>query len=828
MQNLKKILESIFLKSIVFPLFGLSIVIITILLTMRGVMFKKIEQTELEKNRKIVINSVESKGFYINQRFNEIFNYAKLLQKEHEIIFEHKKIKEHLVEFNVAKNGVFYKVTKKGSSLYYSSDTKIGKKEREKAIFTEDMDHSFKELVDNNNLVVQVYFNSFDGMNRLYPFVDEVYKKFGKTIRMQDYNFYYLADKTHDPKREPVWTKPYLDPAGKGWMISCVFPIYTGDFLEGVSGIDVTIEKIREYILSQFLPFKTKMMLVNRDGTIIALPKSLEKLLNLKELTKHNYTSFIKKTIKKPKIFNIKYNKNRLTKEIYKMLVKSLKYKTVTTKSGDFFITIAQLPNLDSYIVSISKKDDLLATIDSLRFESLKIISSIILLLIILILIFYLYSFRKFKRFSNKITYPLELLTKMVESVEKDAKVPHIDTKIKEISILFKKFVLMIKEIKEKESKLKELNVNLEQEVQNATHELVIKNRELTEAVTNFQTIFDLTLEMIVFIKDGKIVDINSAGLKMTNYNSKSEIVGKDFTQFVPKEEIPKIAKAFQMDSSEPYETTLIDKNGRYLNVLASGKYIHLSGQKVRLSTIIDITEIKAKDKMLFLQAKQAQLGEMVRMIAHHWRQPINSISATSIDMTIKKELGELSDDEFFQANEFIQQECQKISKTIDDFLEFSKSGNKNEEFPLHEIVERVINIVSPELSSFNISLKTLDKDGNLKIKGYKELLEQVILNLISNAKDAYNETKKSKKEIIVCLHKNKTITITDYAGGVDKENREKLFIPYFTTKEQGKGVGLGLYLSRRIMREHFNGDLIYKNFKYGSTFILKFGGENS
>jgi len=824
MCNLREKLDKIFLKSTIFPLIIFGISIIMILMVMRGVMFHKITSDEFIKNEKILKETLHSKGKSIEQKFKQIELFAKLLQIEHKKIFEHKNIKNHHVKFAVAKNGVFYKTTKKGSSLYYSSSTKIGENEKQKALFSEEMDEIFKELVENNDLIVQVYFNSFDGMTRIYPYIDKVYKQFGANMDIQNYNFYYLADKKHNPKREPVWTEPYLDPAGKGWKISCIVPIYRKDFLEGVSGIDITIEKIKEEILAQKLAFDTKMTLIGNDGTIIALPKELEKLFNVKELTKYNYTKTIKTTIKKPKEFNIFNSKNHFATIVSNMLKNSNKRTLITVNDDEYLILLTKIPTLNSNLLLISQKSKILESTESFKLISVKILLLVIFLFILFILFVYFYSSRKFSLLSNEITTPLLKLTKMVSKIDKNRQIHRIDTDIEEISILFQSFVLMIKDIKNKEKALKELNYELEEKIQKATQELVVKNKELTEALANFQTIFDLTLEMIVFIKDGKVIDINNAGLRMTGYSSKFEIIGRDFSQFVPKEEVSKIVKAFQMESSDPYEVTLINKSGKYLNTLAAGKYIYLNGQKVRLSTIIDITEIKTKDKMLFLLAKQAQLEEMLKMIAHHWRQPINSISATSIDMTIKKELDDLSDDEFFKANEFIQKECQKISKVIDEFLEFSKDPTKIEEFYIYDAIKKVSNIAKMELKSLGIDLKLMVENRKIKTIGHEGLLEQVLLSLLSNAKDAYAEIESKRKEILISLHKNGTITITDYAGGIAKENRDKLFIPYFTTKEQGDGLGLGLYLNRRIMREQFDGDLIYKNFKNGSTFILKFG----
>ena len=112
-------------------------------------------------------------------------------------------------------------------------------------------------------------------MSRYYPFIDKVYEQFVPDINIPEFNFYYLADQRHNPERRVIWTEPYLDPAGQGWMMSCIAPIYKGDYLEGVVGVDVTIKNFIDNILTLQLPWGGEAFLVNRDGTIMAMPKGV-------------------------------------------------------------------------------------------------------------------------------------------------------------------------------------------------------------------------------------------------------------------------------------------------------------------------------------------------------------------------------------------------------------------------------------------------------------------------------------------------------------------------------------------------------------------------
>ncbi len=101
-------------------------------------------------------------------------------------------------------------------------------------------------------------------MNRFYPFVEDVAKKFGKIIIMEAFNFYSEADAKNNPTRVPVWIDAYLDSAGRGWLLSCIVPIYNQDFLEGVTVLDVTIDKFFDDILTRDFPWQANAFLVNR------------------------------------------------------------------------------------------------------------------------------------------------------------------------------------------------------------------------------------------------------------------------------------------------------------------------------------------------------------------------------------------------------------------------------------------------------------------------------------------------------------------------------------------------------------------------------------
>ena len=191
-----------------------------------------------------------------------------------------------------------------GSALYYSNVTAIGAAERDKALRTAQLDPLMRDILATHPLVVQLYFNTYDSMNRILPYF-EVLSQYTPSMVIPTYNFYYEADAAHNPARRAVWTDAYVDPAGKGWMVSCIAPVYRGDFLEGVVGLDVTTQKVVREVLDLRLPWGGYGVLLGKDGTVLALPPAGEADWGLRELTEHSYTEAILQDTFKPEAFNL-------------------------------------------------------------------------------------------------------------------------------------------------------------------------------------------------------------------------------------------------------------------------------------------------------------------------------------------------------------------------------------------------------------------------------------------------------------------------------------------------------------------------------------------
>lgn len=191
-----------------------------------------------------------------------------------------------------------------GAAVYYSAATAKGPAEFEKLERLAAIDPLLRDVTLANPLIVQAYLNTHDSMNRIWPWLDAA-TQYDPDMVIPDFNFYYEADASHNPSRAVVWTDAYVDPAGKGWLVSAIAPVYRDDFLEAVVGADVTIDRIVAGVLNKEIPWQGFVLLIGKSGTLLALPRQGEKLFALKELTQHDYVDAIRADTFKPEAFNI-------------------------------------------------------------------------------------------------------------------------------------------------------------------------------------------------------------------------------------------------------------------------------------------------------------------------------------------------------------------------------------------------------------------------------------------------------------------------------------------------------------------------------------------
>lgn len=236
------------------------------------------------------------------------------------------------------------------------------------------------------------------------------------------------------------------------------------------------------------------------------------------------------------------------------------------------------------------------------------------------------------------------------------------------------------------------------------------------------------------------------------------------------------------------------------------------------------VDELRRKDRLLIQQSRHAAMGEMINNIAHQWRQPLNNIGLIIQNLQLQYEAGEMDARQMAEEVGKAMDIIAYMSRTIDDFRNFFHQDKEHQTFVINEVVSHSLDFLLPGLKSSGISVECRE-EPDVTADGYPREYMQALLNIINNARDALLERKISKPLISVRIFRENgrsVVTIHDNAGGISDDVFPKIFDPYFTTKEQGKGSGIGLYMSKTIIEKNINGALTARNIDGGVEFRIE------
>ena len=272
--------------------------------------------------------------------------------------------------------------------------------------------------------------------------------------------------------------------------------------------------------------------------------------------------------------------------------------------------------------------------------------------------------------------------------------------------------------------------------------------------------------------------------------------------------------------------------NSNYYTILALFIFLYLAiillflQQKIK--TLVEketLEQIMLKDKQILEQAKMAQMGEMIGNIAHQWRQPLSAISTVASGVKLNYEYNLLNEKDIPKNMDLIVKNVKYLSETIDTFRDFIREDKVKKEVLVQEKIDECLKILSASIENAHIDLiKDVDYDNPVLIKMKSEELTQVIINLINNSKDAILQNDVNEGWIKISqksLEDQLIIKVEDNGKGIRKDILTKIFDPYFTTKHQFQGTGLGLYMSKTIIEKYLKGKLEVKNTQSGAEFTI-------
>ncbi len=258
--------------------------------------------------------------------------------------------------YRMTPDGCYYKaVDDGGPALWVSGVVPIDDVVRRTVWATEGIDGDLRAVVRDAPEVAQVYFNDRHSMNRIFPPFD-VLSQYEAKMNIPEFNFYYLADAKHNPERRTVWVdEPYVDPAGRGWMVSCIAPVYVGDTLEGVVGLDVTVGDIVERYLQ---PPSRAWVLIDRRGVVVAATEAAIRAFDMPPLTDHRYVNTVKSDRYRSDDYNVLRSPNAGVRRLAEDVMNGRKTRSILqTQAGARLVLAEPVPALGWTAMLVAGED---------------------------------------------------------------------------------------------------------------------------------------------------------------------------------------------------------------------------------------------------------------------------------------------------------------------------------------------------------------------------------------------------------------------------------------------------------------------------------------
>ena len=383
--------------------------------------------------------------------------------------------------------------------------------------------------------------------------------------------------------------------------------------------------------------------------------------------------------------------------------------------------------------------------------------------------------------------------------------------------------------------------------------------QQLVSTFNKASRILDAQTSFVAIISfDGLIIEANKTLLKFFGYKNMKELFNEEDSianlfikedGYLQKEQNGKSWLDIILENIDiEHKIKLLSKDNKehIFKISTDGKNIEDEDEDedMFILSFIDITELidlqnnleirvkeeveknRTKDLEILEFSKMVSMGEMIGNIAHQWRQPLSAISTLSTSIIAQKEFGIYDDNDLIKDMNKINESSQYLSETINTFRDFLKDKKELKEQVLQDNIKSAISIVGTVLKDVNIDFEdNVDYSNPIKITIVSGELPQVIINIINNAKDIILEKELENGLIkldLILENEKAIITIEDNGGGVPEKILPKIFDPYFTTKHQSKGTGLGLHMSYRIVTESMNGKLYVRNINDGAKFFIE------
>ena len=499
--TLERLIYKNYLKTSLASIFLIGLVLTIIYFSVNNNMIKKNINFILKEIKNNTYQLINEKTMLIEKKISEIESLTKALQTQHENFFKNPQ-KYNLMKkpkFDFAKNGTYYKVDNNGgSSVFVSKDTKIDDALKNELIETEIFDLTFKTLVDHDKDIVAIYYNSSKNYNRYFPFLEDVYNVFPPDIKMKNYNFYYLANEKYNKERKVVFTDVYLDPAKQGWLISAIVPIYNENKLEGVTGIDITVDDFINSFLDNNLPYDGKSFIMDNSGKIIAMPKEIKEIFNIRDISKYEYklNEKIKHTIYRSDEFSIFNYPDRKVVNTFENIIENKSYNhDIKIDDKEYLLFTNKMKNTSWRIISLIDKDKVLKEVHELELYYKKLGLLIIFTIILFYVGFFFFLQYKARKFVKLINVPLLKIIDITKNLGTNKNIKSLEScGIFEIDKVNNNFNTLVNELDYRTNKL------IEEETKRVYQEKLANTDPLTGSF-NRRYLNEFSIEYLRIIK---------------------------------------------------------------------------------------------------------------------------------------------------------------------------------------------------------------------------------------------------------------------------------------------------------------------------------------
>ncbi len=743
----------------------------------------------------------ESSG--IDHQLDAIVNATKYLQKYSTVVMSGNNLlkRDDPKRFAFSKDGAYYTTRNAigeidGSAVFYSGFVPIGKIEKEKALRTAALDPALKSIKQMFPLIAQTYINTHDSLNRIYPYFD-VISQYPTKMDIPSYNFYYEADAKHNPSRGTVWTDAYIDPAGQGWMTTCSAPVYNGDFLEGVVGVDVTIKTIVDEVKALQIPWDGYGVLIDKSGTILALPTAGENDWGIKNMTASDYSDAIKKDTFRTEDYNLYLKKPEIGATI-KRTENGLEYITLTEKS---ILAWATVPSTDWKLLIVVPTETIFEPSNSLSAR----LNNIAWLMITGMLVFYSIFFTMLYRQSKKMSFSLsEPLKEMDEIVSNIAAGRHISLEHE----------FFVKELESTASGI----LNMGTQLESAKTAREIATAELNKRTEQLQIVFDVSPSGYILVNHkheillvNKVVSVLT-GLTIVELLEMSEQAFWDRLSSQTKAPLAPLENAHDL-----YRIDLIKP--RHVSLLCGMNEIYLPNGDLlgKLYFLHDITKEEESNRIKseFLMSAKHELRTPLATI-HGYSELLNS---GAIPAEMQPEILGM-----------IYQQSTWLITMINELLDLSRIEERaGADFVIESY--KLTDLIQDSIAGFNVpegrdTIIYSPFESEISLKVDKVKFKQALNNIIDNAyKYSPNGGDVSISVNHDVMQHFVEIEVKDCGLGLTEDDISHVFDRFFRVDKTGNvaGVGLGLSLSKEILNL-FNSDIYIKSVpNEGSSVFVRF-----